>query len=221
MEEIEREENLEEEVLEENVTQDEPVEREVRKSVKQTKTFWAEAYEWIDSAVITIMVILLAFTFLFRQVRIEGGSMLPTLQNGERVIVSDVFYTPEYGDIVVISSEVYDNIPIIKRVIATEGQWVDIHDGKVFVGKSTENMKEVGSEFVGDIVTEVSVGAPDIYGVQTYPLQIPENHVFVLGDNRSVSLDSRTTVVGLIDQRQILGKALYRVFPFDNIGSIY
>lgn len=221
MEEFEREESVSEEVAEETETKEQPVKKEVKKSVKQTKTVWAEVYEWIDSAVITVMVILLAFTFLFRQVRIEGNSMWPTLQNGERVIVSDVFYTPEYGDIVVISSEVYDDIPIIKRVIATEGQWVDIHDGKVFVGKSLENMKEVGSEFVGDILTEVSVGSVDAYGVQKYPLQVPENHVFVLGDNRSVSLDSRTAVVGLIDQRQILGKALYRVFPFDNIGSIY
>ena len=200
----------------------EKLEQTPRKAmVKQTKTGWTELYEWIDSAVITIMVILLAFTFLFRQVRIEGGSMLPTLQNAERVIVSDVFYTPEYGDIVVISSEVYDDIPIIKRVIATEGQWIDIHDGKVFVGNSKDNMKEVGSEFVGDILTETAVGSPEVYGEQKYPLQVPENHVFVLGDNRSVSLDSRTTVVGLIDQRQILGKALYRVFPFDNMGSIY
>lgn len=224
MEELEREEALQEEAEEtvkETESQGQPVKRKAKKSVKQTKTFWTEVYEWIDSAVITVMVILLAFTFLFRQVRIEGNSMWPTLQNGERVIVSDVFYTPEYGDIVVISSEVYDDIPIIKRVIATEGQWVDIHDGKVFVGKSLENMKEVGSEFVGDILTEVSVGSVDAYGVQKYPLQVPENHVFVLGDNRSVSLDSRTAVVGLIDQRQILGKALYRVFPFDNIGSIY
>ncbi len=221
MAEINREESLQEEIVEENVTQEEPVKKEIKSSVKQTKTVWSEVYEWIDSAVITVMVILLAFTFLFRQVRIEGGSMFPTLQNGERVIVSDVFYTPEYGDIVVISSEVYDNIPIIKRVIATEGQWVDIHDGKVFVGESEDKMKEVGSEFVGEIVTEIAVGSPEVYGVQKYPLKVPENHVFVLGDNRGVSLDSRTAVVGLIDQRQILGKALYRVFPFDNIGSIY
>lgn len=224
MEELKREETLQAEAkatVKEAEPEERPLKKAKKKSVRQTKTVWTEIYEWIDSAVITVMVILLAFTFLFRQVRIEGGSMLPTLQNGERVIVSDVFYTPEYGDIVVISSEVYDDIPIIKRVIATEGQWVDIREGKVWVGKSSDNMKEVGSEFVGDIVTEVSVGSTDVYGVQKYPLQVPENHVFVLGDNRSVSLDSRTAVVGLIDQRQILGKALYRVFPFDNIGSIY
>ena len=188
--------------------------------LKETKTFWGELYEWVDTAVITVMCILLAFTFLFRQVMIDGGSMEPTLKNEERVIVSDVFYTPEYGDIVVISSEVYDNVPIIKRVIATEGQWVEIFDGVVYVGDTAETMKPVGEEFVGDIYTE-SVMAGGAYGYHEYPLQVPKNHVFVLGDNRSVSLDSRTTAVGLIDERQILGKALYRVYPFDKIGSIY
>ncbi len=193
---------------------------ENNKKLKETKTFWGELYEWIDTAVITVMCILLAFTFLFRQVMIDGGSMEPTLKNEERVIVSDVFYTPEYGDIVVISSEVYDNVPIIKRVIATEGQWVEIFDGVVYVGDTVDTMKPVGEEFVGDIYTE-SVMAGGAYGYHEYPLQVPENHVFVLGDNRSVSLDSRTTTVGLIDERQILGKALYRVYPFDKIGSIY
>ncbi len=194
--------------------------RENNKRLKETKTFWGELYEWIDTAVITVMCILLAFTFLFRQVMIDGGSMNPTLKDEERVIVSDVLYTPKYGDIVVISSEVYDNVPIIKRVIATEGQWIEIFDGVVYVGDTADTMEPVGEEFVGDIYTE-SVIAGGAYGYHEYPLQVPENHVFVLGDNRSVSLDSRTTTVGVIDERQILGKALYRVYPFDKIGSIY
>lgn len=196
------------------------MEQKDNKKLKETRTFWNELYEWVDCAVITIICILLMFTFVFRQVKIDGGSMEPTLHNEERVIVSDMFYTPEYGDIVVISSEVYDNVPIIKRVIATEGQWIDIYDGLVYVGNSKDDMKPVGSEFVGDIYTEAELGG-GLYEGQDYPLQVPENHVFVLGDNRSVSLDSRTTVVGLIDERHILGKALYRIYPFSEFGSIY
>ena len=191
-----------------------------KSKIKETKSVWTEAYEWIDSAVITVMILLLVFTFLFRQVKIDGNSMHPTLQDGERVIISDVFYTPQYGDIVVISSEVYDNVPIIKRVIATEGQWVDIYDGDVYVGDDNFNMFKVSDEFVGDAYTEQVVSS-GLLGFYEYPIQVPENHVFVLGDNREVSLDSRTEIVGFIDCRQILGKALFRVFPIEKLGSLY
>lgn len=188
--------------------------------IKETKSVWAEAYEWIDSAVLTVMVLLLVFTFLFRQVKIDGDSMHPTLQDGERVIISDVFYTPKYGDIVVISSEVYGNVPIIKRVIATEGQWIDIEGGNVYVGEDRLNMYKVSDEFVGDVYTE-EVVASGLLGYYKYPIQVPENHVFVLGDNRNISLDSRTEIIGFIDCRQILGKALYRVYPIEKLGGLY
>ncbi|MBQ1184027.1 MAG: signal peptidase I [Clostridia bacterium] len=188
--------------------------------IKETKSVWAEAYEWIDSVVLTVMVLLLVFTFLFRQVKIDGDSMYPTLEDGERVIISDVFYTPKYGDIIVISSEVYDNIPIIKRVIATEGQWVEIASGNVYVGEDRLNMLKVSDEFVGDVYTEEII-ASGLLGKYDYPIQVPKNHVFVLGDNREVSLDSRTEVIGFVDCRQILGKALYRVYPIEKLGSLY
>lgn len=188
--------------------------------IKETKSVWAEAYEWIDSAVLTVMVLLLVFTFLFRQVKIDGDSMYPTLQDGERVIISDMFYTPKYGDIVVISSEVYDNVPIIKRVIATEGQWIEITGGSVYVGEDRLKMYKVSDEFVGNTYTEEII-ASGLLGSYDYPIKVPKNHVFVLGDNREVSLDSRTEVIGFIDCRQILGKALYRVYPVEKIGSLY
>lgn len=195
-------------------------EPETKKGLKATRSVWNEVYEWVDYAVITVLCLLLVFTFIFRQVKIDGDSMYDTLKDGERVIVSDVFYTPKYGDIVVISNEIYGGIPLIKRVIATGGQVVDIRDGHVYVGDSVDNMKMVGTEFVGDKFTTAIVGNGR-YGVQKYPLQVPEGKVFVLGDNREVSLDSRTEAVGLIDEEHILGKALYRVYPFDKIGSIY
>ncbi len=187
--------------------------------VKPARSFWHEIYEWIDSAVITVMCLLVILTFVVRQVRIDGSSMENTLFNNDRVVVSDVFYTPKYGDIVVISSEVYDNVPIIKRVIAVGGEWVDIKDGNVYVGKSRDNMKSKGSEFIDNKYTD-PVLSDGFYGEQNYPLLVPDGYVFVLGDNRAVSLDSRTLAVGLIDERQILGKAFYRVFPFDSISKL-
>ena len=191
-----------------------------KNGIKETKTIWSEAYEWIDCIVLTVVCLLLVFTFVFRQVKIDGDSMNNTLLDEERVLVSNLFYTPENGDIVVISSEIYDNVPIIKRVIATEGQWIHISDGKVYVGDSKDTMELLSEDYVGGQQT-VDIIAGGFYGHYNYPLQIPENKVFLLGDNRSVSLDSRSEAIGLVDEEQILGKALYRVFPFGKFGSIY
>lgn len=199
---------------------DQGINKSEKNELKATKSLWAEIYEWVDCIVITVVCLLLIFTFVFRQVQIDGDSMKGTLLNGERVLVSDVFYTPENGDIVVISSEVYDNVPIIKRVIATEGQWVNIVDGKVFVGDSKETMQLIKEDYIGDNFT-AEIIASDYYGHHDYPLQVPHNKVFLMGDNREVSLDSRTQTIGFVDEKQILGKALYRVFPFSKIGSIY
>ncbi len=189
-----------------------------KEEIKETRSVWAEIYEWIDTAVITVVCILLLFTFVFKQVQVDGTSMCDTLQNGERVVVSDVFYKPQYGDVIVISNEVYGGIPLIKRVIATEGQWVSITDGIVYVGDSKDTMVPKGNEFT-EQSTEAVVAVS--HGYHSYPLQVPEGTVFVLGDNRSISLDSRTESVGFVRTEQILGKALYRVFPMDKIGSIY
>lgn len=189
--------------------------------MKKTKSFWNEIFEWIDCIVITVMCLLLVFTFVINQVRIDGTSMYDTLENNDRVLVSDVFYTPKNGDIVVVSSEIYDNVPIIKRVIAVGGQWIDIKDGKVYIGDSKDNLTELDEDYLDDEVYTDTVLAGGYYGYHEYPLMVPMGKVFVLGDNRSVSLDSRTTSVGLVDERQILGKALYRVYPFGKFGSIY
>ncbi len=195
------------------------VEAVQKEEIKETKSVWAEIFEWVDCAVITVLVILLLFTFVFKQVQVDGTSMNDTLQNKERVIVSDVFYKPKYGDIVVVSNEVYGDIPLIKRVIATEGQWVKIADGMVYVGDTEDSLEPKGNEFSSDPRTEAIVSV--LEGYHEYPLQVPAGTVFLLGDNRSISLDSRTKSVGFVDEEQILGKAIYRVYPFDKLGSIY
>ena len=176
--------------------------------------------EGLDVIVSAMIAVIILFAFVFRVPTIDGNSMNNTLFNGERVIISDLFYQPKYGDVVVISRNYTndtDNIerysmPIIKRVIATEGQTVDIdfENGIVYVdGKAlTENYTKTPTNLSYDV---------------KFPVTVPENCVFVMGDNRNDSLDSRSSQIGkggMIDKRYILGKAFLRVFPFDKFGRI-
>ena len=146
--------------------------------------------------------------------------MLNTLHDKERVIISDLFYTPKKGDIVVISRNM-DNSPnkdeyeqpIIKRIIATEGETVDIdfENGIVYVN---------GSPIAENYIKEPTYRSGDI----EFPVRVKENCVFVLGDNRNDSSDSRFSTIGengMINEKYILGKAIYRVYPFNKIGGLY
>lgn len=179
-------------------------------------------FDWLEVLVHAIIAVVICFSFLFRIATIDGPSMENTLHNGERVIISNLFYTPKVGDIVVISrnkeNSVYtmneSNTPIIKRIIATEGQTVDIdfEEGVVYVD--------------GIALDEPYTKTPTTLKHSDnidFPVTVDEGCVFVLGDNRNDSLDSRSARIGeygMIDTRYILGHAVYRVFPFDKIGKI-
>lgn len=178
-----------------------------------------EVFEWLDIVVASIIAVVIIFTFVFRIVAIEGPSMMDTLYNGERVVISNLFYQPKRGDIVVISRNTdnsgevgsYDE-PIIKRVIATEGEVVDIDFEKGIVYVDGIALKE-------DYIREPTYRNFDI----TFPIRVKENSVFVMGDNRNDSLDSRSSQIGdngMIDEKYILGHAVLRVFPINKIGRL-
>lgn len=186
----------------------------------------ASLFEYAEMFVFAAVAVILLMTFALRMCVVSGPSMNNTLQNGERLLVSDLFYTPKQGDIIVFhqTSDTSDtfNEPIVKRVIATGGQHVkiDYAAAKVYVSddevfEETEVLDESGyAYFSGGIWRESAMNrSADVY-------HVPEGHLFVLGDNRNVSADSRYSEVSFVDERRVLGKVLCRVTPFSKLGKV-
>jgi len=166
---------------------------------------------YLHDLIYMLAAIMLVFLLLFRMVIVSGSSMYSTLWDGDwLLLISNMFYQePEYGDIIVACKDSFnDGEPIIKRVIATEGQIVDINF-------------EAGAVYVdGELLEEDYIYTPTNYaeGI-SFPLLVREGCIFVLGDNRNGSKDSRHPDIGLIDRREILGKAIFLVFPGTNEGN--
>lgn len=158
-----------------------------------------DAFDALTGAIVAVFLI---FCFMFRAVGVSGTSMLPTLENEDWVAITSITDSVEYGDIVVITQPWERDIPIIKRVIATEGQtvYIDFENGKVYVdGKMLEE----------SYILEPTYTSFDI----EFPLTVGKGEIFVMGDNRNGSLDSRSSKVGLVKEEYVLGKAVYRIYP--------
>ena len=183
-----------------NLTLDNEV--DTKKKVKQTNEK-LNVFEIFEAIIAAFFVITLVFTFIFRVFSVDGPSMKPTLQDGDKVVVSTMGYKAKTGDVVVLSSTEGLKKPIIKRVVAVAGDTVDINftTGVVTVNGIEEHYTD-----------ELTTQQFDV----AFPLTVPEGTVFVLGDNRGVSLDSRSTQVGCVDERLIVGKVLFRFFPLGN-----
>lgn len=170
---------------------------------KDGKKSWRFVYDWLDSLIYAIILILVIFAFFFRVVGVNGDSMNPTLKNGDWLTVSAVTSEVETGDIVVITQPNSLNEPLIKRVIAKGGDTINID---FIEGVVTVNGITLYEPYIAE--------KTEIMGDYVYPLQIPEGYIFVMGDNRNESLDSRFRTIGLIDERYVLGVANARIFPF-------
>jgi signal peptidase I len=187
-----------------NYSDSEP-EIEVKPSARRKQEVARETnmglYEWLQCVVSAVVACILFFIFIAKVDGIKGPSMMQTLQNGDTVILSNLFYTPKYQDIVFIKTTAYE-IPIVKRVIATAGQTVDIDFDKGAVSVN-------GVELQEDYVNSPTTLQIDFNG----PVTVPEGHVFVMGDNRNESSDSRDNRIGMIDVQDILGKVYFILIP--------
>ena len=165
--------------------------------------------DWCSSIMASFVVIFVIFCFLFRVVQVSGSSMLQTLKNGDWLIVSSVGDDIRFGDIVVATSPTYDGGPIIKRVIGVEGDeiYIDFDRGEVLVN--------------GVVLDEPYINTPTNirYDVE-FPVTVPENCVFLMGDNRNGSLDSRSTTIGMVEEEYVLGRVITRILPFEKIDYI-
>ena len=170
----------------------------------------SDALDWVQCIVTALLTCILLFVFVFRTVGVIGPSMQQTLIQGDRLIISKLFYTPKKGDIVVLRKDSYGDEAIIKRIIALEGDEVDIDFDEGIVYINGEAQEE-------DYVNTPTNRQLDFYG----PITVPEGCVFVLGDNRNSSNDSRDDRIGCVDTRYILGKALWRIMPLSKFGSLY
>ena len=163
-----------------------------------------ELYEWVQALVGSVLLVVLIFTFVVRLIGVDGSSMEPTLKHGDRLLVLNSLWYDDYryGDIVVLRKDTFMEEPIVMRVIATEGQTVDIDfvEGVVYVDDVA-----LEEDYINDY-TYLEEGTE-------FPLTVPQGSVFVLGDNRNHSSDSRDSRLGTVDNRYVIGKAVFLAFP--------
>ncbi|MBP0979167.1 MAG: signal peptidase I [Oscillospiraceae bacterium] len=168
-----------------------------------------EIFEWLDTCVKTVVVTLGLFTFVFALSTVKQCSMFPTLDDNDKVIMYSFMYKPKYKDIIVITQPNARNHNLVKRVIATGGQTIDIDPkaGKVFID---------GEELEEDYIYEPTFRVADV----KFPVTVPKGYIFAMGDNRNNSADSRDAWVGMIDERYVRGKVVFRVWPIKKFGVV-
>ena len=170
-----------------------------------------DLYFWLQALVMVLVALILIFTFVGRIIGVVGSSMYPTLHDGDLLLLQSIGYTPKQGDVVVLTKE-FDAAdgPIVKRVIATGGQHVVIdYDA----GPVTVDGEVLDEPYINEVM--VDPGMDSIHDVV-----VPEGSIFVMGDNRNHSSDSRNVTLGTVDERYVLGRALWVLLPFQNFCAI-
>ena len=168
-----------------------------------------ELFDWSEALVTALVLIVVLFAFFVRSIGVSGDSMIHTLHNGDGLIVSNLFYEPEAGDIVVMTKKTFMKDSFVKRIIATEGQTVDMDF-------------EEGIVYVDGVALDEPYLREQMYKNYEFvgPVTVPEGHIFVMGDNRNGSTDSRDSAVGVVDERYIVGRVLFRIWPLADFGTL-
>lgn len=176
-----------------------------RRDKEEKEPFISVVYDWIEVISFSVAIVLLIFTFVGRLTTVDGDSMYPTLKEGERLIISNLMYEPKQGDIVVVQEQNgYFSGPIVKRVIATGGQTVkfDFENWKVWVDGELLDEYYVNYQYG---VAMKNDGCPE-------EVTVPEGYLFVMGDNRNGSTDSRNMmIVGFVSEDEVMGRVVLRV----------
>ncbi|MCI6581304.1 MAG: signal peptidase I [Oscillospiraceae bacterium] len=193
---------------------------EEKKKKYTAKDFLNDVFDIGETLCIFMLIFYLLKAFVFEQAIVDGDSMVPTLHDKEKLLYSRM-YTPDNDDIVIADNDRLGLI--VKRIVAVGGQVVDIRDGKVYVdGQQLD--EQVYSE--GEVLTAShfvnSVTEPRLYNTELqYPCTVPEGKVFLMGDNRGISEDSRGVIVGFVDEEDILGKVFLRYSPFKDFKVFF
>ena len=180
---------------------------------KAPRSLAGDLFSWLQALVFALLILILCFTFFGRIISVDGYSMTPTLQNRDMLLLQCVGYTPKQGDIVVLTKEFASvTDPIVKRIIATGGQTVQIN--------YAENRVYVDGVPLEEPYIKEPMQGPNSSMEDTVYCEVPPGHVFVMGDNRNGSSDSRHRDLGPVDERYILGRAFFVVLPFGHAGPV-
>ena len=183
----------------------------------------ADIYDWIEVFVSALAIVVIMLSFVLRIATVKGHSMERTLSDSQVVVMSNMFYTPAQGDIIVIQQNGgYFETPIVKRVIATGGQTLSIDFEKWEVKVDGNVIDESSYVYFGNTSMDVEeyYSVYDAYLDTNGVMTVPEGYLFVMGDNRNESSDSRSIYVGFVRESEVLGKVIFRMFPINKIGAV-
>ena len=169
-----------------------------------------EIFFWAQALAFTLVVLVIINLFFFRMTGVVGGSMNPTLEEKDRVLVRVIGYDdPQRGDIVVVNAPMYEQGPLVKRIIGVGGDVIDIDKdtGAVYI-----NGEEQYEPYISELIRK--------RGDMDYPVTVPEGFVFFMGDNRNGSTDSRNSVICMQPVSNIIGKVFFRIWPIKDIGAV-